>query len=92
MEISIGVLAACLPPLGPLIRRVPSPGKLYGSIKDNLGLHSSRTESTKETPRIAHTSDGGWINLVDRKRSGGHSSDAIDIHVESQGSRQYSDV
>ena len=32
-EVSIGVVTACLPPLGPLIRRTPSPKQLYYSIR-----------------------------------------------------------
>ena len=32
-EVSVGVVAACLPPLGPLIRRVPSPKELYRSLR-----------------------------------------------------------
>ncbi|CAF9927356.1 MAG: hypothetical protein HETSPECPRED_006564 [Heterodermia speciosa] len=32
-EVSVGVVAACLPPLSPLIRRVPSPRQLYRSLR-----------------------------------------------------------
>ena len=32
-QVSVGVVAACLPPLGPLIRRVPKPKEVYRSLR-----------------------------------------------------------
>ena len=35
-EVSIGLLAASLPPLGPLIRRAPNPLRLYSIIRKSF--------------------------------------------------------
>ena len=45
IEVSIGVVAACLPPLGPLIRKVPGPKQSYKLIRHGL---SSWSQSTRE--------------------------------------------
>lgn len=50
-EVSIGLLAACFPPLSPLIKRVPSPLKTYDSIKH--GLASSRLGRSEAPERLS---------------------------------------
>lgn len=42
VEISIGLLAACLPPMGTLIRRTPSPSELFASMRRRVSLRFSR--------------------------------------------------
>lgn len=38
IEVWIGVLAACLPPLGPLIRRTPSPSQVASIVYRKLSI------------------------------------------------------
>lgn len=49
-ELSIGLLAACLPPLNPLIRRVSFPRKIYDSLR--LGLASRSSDRSKPSERL----------------------------------------
>ena len=42
VEGAVGVLAACLPPLGPLIRRLPNPHKYLSSLRSRLTNRSGR--------------------------------------------------
>lgn len=92
VKISTAVLAACLPPLGPLIRLAPNPSKFYDSMKGNLGLHSSRAELTQEVFKPAHISNTEWLNLPDRKESGDEAANTVNIYGRMQGPRQSLDV
>ena len=55
VEAAVGVLAACLPPLGPLIRRAPSPRKLsvswrYFSKKKSTDQGVEMEEAARQAP------------------------------------------
>ena len=78
-EISIGVLAACLPPLGPLIRRLPEAPRLFGSVASNLGLRSTKKRSRNGILTPEQISNGGWINIPDKKQSQSPSSEAVEV-------------
>ena len=51
VEGAVGVLAACLPPLGPLIKRSPDPRKAYLSLYHRLTGHTSHSEDTARSLR-----------------------------------------
>lgn len=68
VEAAVGVLAACLPPLGPLIRKAPSPRKASATIIGKIvsktsgrrnsesGLDADRKASSRLTPApVAHS-------------------------------------
>ena len=50
-EVSIGLLAACLPPLGPIIRRIPSPLGIYTSIRHGIASFPYRSGSSRPAER-----------------------------------------
>lgn len=57
-EVSVGLIAACLPPLGPLIRKAPSL-KYYTSKLSSLYARTSHSRSvTKFTNRFSITENG----------------------------------
>jgi hypothetical protein len=49
-EVSVAVIAACLPPLAPLLKKAPTPRRLANSIRQVLSSHSS-----KESIRLSET-------------------------------------
>lgn len=51
----MGLLAACLPPLGPIIRRLPSPRKLYASVRHGLVSHSYPSGRSEPLERLSST-------------------------------------
>lgn len=51
-EVSIAILAACLPILAPIIRKAPRPSKIATYFKNTTSFQSSRKQSTK----LEHTS------------------------------------
>ncbi len=53
MEVSVGLSAACLPPLGPIIRRLPSPHNIYTSIRHGLAAFSFSSGETKLSERLS---------------------------------------
>ena len=48
-QVSIGVVAACLPLLGPLIRRAPTPEELYRSIRGSPSKEAYVLERSDES-------------------------------------------
>ena len=59
VEVSIGVLAACLPPLGPLLRMVPGPRKLYYSFRHSLSSRSRTKHDVHGTERFEELNNNG---------------------------------
>ena len=64
-EVAIGLLAACLPPLNPLIKRVPSPRKVYDFLQNILDSPPSarsnarkRLSSVENPPRTDGPHEG----------------------------------
>lgn len=55
-EVSNGLLAACFPPLNPLIKRVPSPRKIYDYIKYSLASRLGRSEAPERLPSVENIS------------------------------------
>ena len=92
VELSVGVVAACLPPLGPLIRKVPGPGKLYDSIRDNFStpLRSQQQKSSrKPSDESAHIVENGAIEMLARKQTAGgkrgpEDEESLDGTIESR--------
>ena len=44
-EVSIGVVASCLPPLGVLLRKMPGPSKFYGYLRPSGSSRFNRRET-----------------------------------------------
>ncbi|KAI9697142.1 MAG: hypothetical protein M1820_007877 [Bogoriella megaspora] len=76
IEVAIGVLAACLPPLGPLIRRTPSPRKAVLYARRKLSLSSTRKDNAgSNTMLAAHELERGYSRetMVERNSSKSYS-------------------
>ena len=61
----MGLLAACLPPLKPLLKHIPSPRKIYVSMKHGLAAFNpgrreapQRLSSVENVPEMARSSEG----------------------------------
>ncbi|KAF6225798.1 hypothetical protein HO133_009800 [Letharia lupina] len=89
-EVSIGLLAACMPPLNPLIRRAPSSLNIDDSINTSLALRRSDRSKTSErlssveiTPKIHEFNEG---KMVATKRADIEMSDYGSIEVDESAS------
>lgn len=82
-EVSIGLLAACLPPLGPLIRRIPSPLGLYTSIRH--GLSSPQYPSGSSRPAERSSSAEHIVNADMSKGQHGRAGTERGHETQDQG-------
>ena len=59
VEVSVGLLAACLPPLGPIISRLPSPLQIYASFRHGIAFYSSggRSKPSERLPSVVEPRD-----------------------------------
>ena len=74
VECSVGVIAACLPPLGPLIRKAPGPRRLYDSVRNSLSTpfrSQQQKRSKKPSDESAHIIENGAIEMLGRKQTAG---------------------
>ena len=69
VEVSVGLLAACLPPLGPIIRRLPSPLQIYASFRHGIASYTSGGRS-KRLSSVEHRDNGGGILTGDHLAAG----------------------
>ena len=72
-EVSIGLFAACLPPLGPLIRRIPSPLDIYASLRHkiaSLPYPSSNSQQAEKSSSAEHIVNVGMPKRQQHGRAG----------------------
>ena len=95
VEVSIGVFAACLPALRPLLGNVPSPKSLYGKLlrtgssnqSEKTGGDTGRTNSESKrksegVPRdVEHGSDG-WDDGASKGDGRANGSGSINREME----------
>lgn len=85
VEVSIGLFAACLPPLGPLITRVPSPRKMYTSVRHGFASYASGGSKLSERiPSVEHVSnvdafDGHKMGAVKERERGVSSDEEVEM-------------
>ena len=71
VEAAVGVLAACLPPLGPLIRKVPSPRKRSVPTYHRLLEWSSGRKKSTEQVVVTHASPQTHVIRVSNEGTDG---------------------
>lgn len=84
-EVTVGLLAACLPPLNPLIKRVPSPRKVYDFLINTFTSPSSgrsnaikRLSSVEDVPRA----DGPGRGKTKMAGDAGIQMEGVDIAMK----------
>lgn len=61
VEVCLGVVAACLPPLGPLLRKLPGPIRLYHSFASGLSAFRHELGSgSRSSEKSGSKRSGGW--------------------------------
>ncbi|KAL2051850.1 hypothetical protein ABVK25_007765 [Lepraria finkii] len=79
VEVCLGVVAACLPPLGPLLRKLPGPIRLYHSFASGLSAFRHELSSgSRSSEKSGSKRSGGWSDGSGGTGGGGgrrHGSD-----------------
>lgn len=70
VEVCIGLLAACLPPLGPMIKHIPSPLKVYTSMRKGLASYSYSSGGNKPSERLSSVEQFPNGDVVDFDKMG----------------------
>ncbi|KAI9708255.1 MAG: hypothetical protein M1820_004209 [Bogoriella megaspora] len=71
VEVTTGAIAACLPPLGPLLRRTPTLSRIVSYTRRKLSLSPKQTndENTHGLTESPHLENGQWGKRLQHEES-----------------------